>query len=283
MIFAQLEVALVQSVPKMNRLSKLSLLLRCAGSSPSEFRDRVETALEVRWERMRSVSPSYQLVSPLEALDVLGEALARNIHRFLQEADLTKIEAEVSSSQKALKAKAPFSLTHNADTGLARFCYAMSRALAPTAVLETGVAYGVTSAYILQAIEVNQRGTLWSVDLPPLGRQAEDYVGFLVPQGLRSSWNLRRGNTRRLLPELLPLVGQIDLFVQDSLHTYRGITDELGMVWPFLRPGGVVIADDVGYNRAFGDFAKRMNLSTCVVVQELHKDSMFGILVKDQQ
>lgn len=267
----------------MNKLSKLSLLLRSAGRSPSEFRDRVETALEVHWDRMRKVSPSLPPVSQLEALDVLEEALARQIRPFFQEADLTKIETEVSGSQKTLKTKAPFSLTHNADVELARFCYAMSRTLAPSVILETGVAYGVTTAYLLQAIEVNQEGTLWSIDLPPLGRQAEDYVGFLVPKSLRSSWNLRRGATRRLLPELLPLVGQIDLFVQDSLHTYRTITDEMSMVWPFLKPGGVVIADDVGNNCAFENFAKRMNPSACVVVQELYKDSMFGILVKDKQ
>jgi predicted O-methyltransferase YrrM len=267
----------------MNKLSKLSLLLRSAGRSPSEFCDRVETALEVRWDRMRKVSPSLPPVSQLEALDVLEEALARQIRPFFQETDLTKIETEVSRSQKTLKTKAPFALTHNADVELARFCYAMSRTLAPSVILETGVAYGVTTAYLLQAIEVNQEGTLWSIDLPPLGRQAEDYVGFLVPKSLRSSWNLRRGATRRLLPELLPLVGQIDLFVQDSLHTYRTITDEMSMVWPFLRPGGVVIADDVGNNCAFGNFAERMNPSACVVVQELDKDSMFGILVKDKQ
>jgi predicted O-methyltransferase YrrM len=267
----------------MNKLSKLSLLLRSGCRSPSEFRDRLETTWEVRWDRMRKAPSSFRAVSQLEALDVLEGALARQICPFFQDAELTKIEIEVSSGQETLKKKAPFSLKHNADVDLARFCYVMSRALAPSVILETGVAYGVTSAYLLQAIEVNQRGTLWSVDLPPLGAQAEDYVGFLVPKSLTSSWNLRRGATRRLLPKLLPLIGQIDLFVQDSLHTYRTITDEISMVWPFLRPGGVVVADDVGDNRAFGDFAKRVCPSAWVLIQELHKDSMFGILVKDKQ
>jgi len=267
----------------MNKFSKLSLLLRSLGRSPSEFRDRVETALEVRWDRMRKAPPPYPPVSPLRALDVLEGALAKHIRPFFEEVDLTKIETEVSGSKKSLKTKAPFTLAHNADMELARFCYAISRALAPSVILETGVAYGVTSAYLLQATEVNQGGKLWSVDLPPLGRHAEDYVGFLVPKSLRSNWNLRRGATRRLLPELLPLVGQIDLFVQDSLHTYRTITDEIRMVWPFLRSGGVVIADDIGKNRAFADFANRVNHSGYVVIKEVHKDSMFGILVKDRQ
>jgi hypothetical protein len=267
----------------MNKLSKLPLLLYSVARSPSEFRDRVETALEVRWDRMRKASPSYQPVSPVEALDVLEGTLATQIRSFFQETNLTKIEAQVSDSQRTLKTKAPFPLKHNADVALARFCYALSRALAPAVILETGVAYGVTSAYLLQAIEVNGIGKLWSVDLPPLGRDAEAYVGFLVPKSLKPHWNLRRGATRRLLPELLPLVGYIDIFVQDSLHTYRAITDEIRMVWPFLRPGGIVIADDIGKNRAFADFADRVNHSGCFVIQEVDKDSMFGILVKGKQ
>ena len=267
----------------MNVFSKLSLLLRSVGRSPAEFRDRVETALEVRWDRVRKASLSYPPVSPVRALDVLEGALAKHIRPFFQEADLTKIEKEISGSKKSLNTKAPFTLAHNADIELARFCYAMSRALAPSVILETGVAYGVTSAYLLQAIEVNQRGKLWSVDLPPLGLHAEDFVGFLVPESLRSNWNLCRGATRRRLPELLPLIGEIDLFVQDSLHTYRTITDEIRMVWPFLRSGGVVIADDIGKNRAFADFANRVSHCGYVVIQEAHKDSMFGILVKDRQ
>jgi predicted O-methyltransferase YrrM len=213
-------------------------------------------------------------------LDLLEGALVKHIRPFFQDADLTKIETEVSSNKKSLTAEAPFTLEHNADLELARFCYAMCRALAPSVILETGVAYGVTSAYLLQAIEANQKGKLWSVDLPPLGRNADDYVGFLVPKILRSNWKLRRGTTRRLLPKLLPLVGQIDLFVQDSLHTYRTITEEMQTVWPFLRSGGVVIADDIGENRAFSDFANRVNHSGCVVIQEVHKDSVFGILIK---
>lgn len=266
----------------MNKLSKLPLLLRSVGRSPSEFCDRVETVLEVRWDRMRKVSPSYRPVSSLRAVAVLEGALARHIRPFFEEADLTKIETEVSGSKESLRTKGPFTHAHNADISLARFCYAMTRALAPSVIVETGVAYGVTSAYLLQAIEVNQRGKLWSVDLPPLGQHAEDYVGFFIPKSLRSNWNLCRGATRRLLPELLPLVGQIDLFVQDSLHTHRTITDEIRMVWPFLRPGGVLIADDIGRNPAFADFANRVHHSGYVVIQEVDKDSKFGILVKDK-
>ena len=263
----------------VKKLSKLPLLLRSAGKSPSEFRNRLEAVLEVKWDRIRRSSHAYQPIQPSDALLVL-EAVLGPIRIFFEEMQLTTLEEEVSGELKALAAKAPFSLMHNADIELAHFCYAISRSLAPAVILESGVAYGVTSAHLLQAIELNGRGTLWSIDLPPLGQRAEEYVGFLIPEHLRKHWNLRRGVTRKLLPKLLPLIGPIDIFVQDSLHTYRTITEEIRMVWPFLRSGGVVIADDMGDNRAFEDFAESVDPSACVVVQELSKNSMFGILVK---
>ena len=59
----------------MNKLSKLSLLLRSGCRSPSEFRDRLETTWEVRWDRMRKAPSSFRAVSQLEALDVLELSL----------------------------------------------------------------------------------------------------------------------------------------------------------------------------------------------------------------
>ncbi len=265
----------------MKKLSKLPSLLGSIGRSPSEFCDRVRAIIEVQLEeRSRDALPTYRPLGVLEAMDLLERALSRQVRGFFAENDLTKIETEVSHGLKDLKGKSPFSLEHNADIELGRFCYAVSRALSAAVILESGVAYGVTTAYLLQAIDLNGTGKLWSIDLPPLGRHAEEHVGFLVPSGLRRHWNLRRGVTRRLLPALLPTLGSIDLFVQDSLHTYKTISDELDLVWPYLSPGGVVIADDIGDNRAFEDFTDRVKPSSYMVIQELHKDSMFGIIVK---
>src|SRR5579863_10306843 len=70
--------------------------------------------------------------------------------------------------------------------------YAAIRALRPEIVVETGVANGVSSSYILLALEKNQLGSLHSIDigaanyLPP-GKT----VGWTVPQFLRHRWDLR--------------------------------------------------------------------------------------------
>jgi predicted O-methyltransferase YrrM len=258
---------------------KLPLLLQHIGN-PSEIRDRVRIAFEVRREKRLAVSPYYEMVSVSTAFEILEEALGKKLRTFLAEASLLELESQVSAAQQRLKLAAPFSLKHNGDVQLAHFCYALSRATSPNVVLETGVAYGVTSAYLLQSLELNGRGSLWSIDLPPLGHSADDYVGFLIPPVLKTRWRLQRGSTRRVLPKLLPELDTVDMFIQDSLHTYQTVMDEIVAVWPRLRPGGVLIADDVGRNCAFKDFATRTDHAGSVVVQESSKNSTFGIILK---
>jgi predicted O-methyltransferase YrrM len=68
----------------------------------------------------------------------------------------------------SLEGQSLFSLAHNADKDLAQLCYVTCRVLRPQAVVETGVRYGISSAYILQALHIKGCGRLWTVDLPPL-------------------------------------------------------------------------------------------------------------------
>jgi hypothetical protein len=52
--------------------------------------------------------------------------------------------------------------------------YALTRLLRPRHVVEVGVSSGVSSAYFLQGLERNGRGTLHSVDLPQEDRRRPD-------------------------------------------------------------------------------------------------------------
>jgi len=132
---------------------------------------------------------------------------------------------------------------------------AVTRLTRPQVAVETGVARGVTTAATLQAMEDNGIGHLYSVDLPPLGAPS-GYVGQLVPARLRHRWTLRSGPSRRILPQLLAEVGVIDLFLHDAEHTYSSQMVEFETVWPHLRSGGLLLADDVR-NPAIIDFARR--------------------------
>ena len=134
--------------------------------------------------------------------------------------------------------------------------YAAVRAIKPKIVVETGVANGVSSTYILLALQANGCGTLYSVGLNetkylPQGK----YLGWIVPQELRSTWKLLVGDSRTILPELLDEIESTDIFIHDSLHTYEHMLWEYPEAYPHIRLGGLLFSDDANWNSAFLEFA----------------------------
>jgi hypothetical protein len=146
----------------------------------------------------------------------------------------------------------------DADPALARVAWCLARHLRPRQALETGVGRGLTSCTLLEALELHGNGRLTSVDLPPrfppaLRRQ----TGVAVPGGLRARWTYVFGSSRRRLPRLVAQLAPIDLFLHDSMHTTRNVLFELETVWPGLRPGGVILVDDIDLSRGFEAFTDK--------------------------
>jgi len=248
--------------------------------NPSEFRDRVSAILSVRWESSFYRRPDYPAVPVEKGMEFLFRALGQDFAEALDDPNLAQIEKRISGRQAELPENAPFAKFHNGDTRLGQLCYAVARAIRPRTVIETGVCYGVTSAYLLAALEKNEQGHLYSIDLPPLGKDGDDYVGWLVPKELEKRWTLRRGTSQRLLGPLIAELGTVDLFVHDSLHTYKNMKKEFETVWPALRAGGVLISDDIEGNAAFLQLAQTKKLDQTVVIQERNKDALLGVVVK---
>ena len=195
----------------------------------------------------------------------------------LREEELSLVEKKVAHGISALPSQAPFPLFHNGDFGLARLCYLLVRVTQPSTVVETGVCYGVTSAFLLQALRVNGAGCLHSIDLPPLAKTGDEFVGTLVPEDLRPGWRLHRGRSVDLLPDLARALRQIDFFLHDSLHTYRNMSQEFETVTPFLAPQAIVVADDVQGNSAFVDWVSRSRTAYSAVLREHSKPTLLGL------
>jgi predicted O-methyltransferase YrrM len=146
--------------------------------------------------------------------------------------------------------------------------YAIIRAFKPDRVLETGVANGVSSAYVLLAMERNQKGVLHSIDvadgsfLPPGER-----TGWIVPGWLRKRWTLNLGDARELLPRVLKDLDSLDIFIHDSLHTYEHMKFEYEQAYPHLRHGGILISDDALWNSAFSEFAHKVAATEADVIR----------------
>lgn len=136
--------------------------------------------------------------------------------------------------------------------------YVTIRVWQPKVMVETGVFYGAMSAMILHAMQKNGDGQLYSIDLPiESNGLPKDMRGALVPDELRSRWELILGDSRQELPRLLKKLGQIEAFNHDSLHTTRHMTWEYATVWPYLKSGGVLSSHDVLVTPAWQRFCKK--------------------------
>lgn len=168
---------------------------------------------------------------------------------------------------------------HDADVALARAVRCAVIHTHAMTVVETGVARGVTSRLILEAL-VPFGGHLWSVDLPPLLEGWRDQSGAAVPSRLRSSWHFVRGSSRRRLRGTLEAAGNPAIFVQDSLHTPRTVRWECGVAWSALSQNGVLFVDDEDVGTGFADFMYAAKPDWFTVASHEEKNGRFGIATK---
>ena len=176
---------------------------------------------------------------------------------------------------------------NDGDAALARAIWCIVRHRKPERVVETGVAHGVTSRVVLDALMRNEVGALWSIDRPPLDRAMRRQIGIAVED--RSCWSLIEGSSRRRLPGLLVRLQKIDLFVHDSFHTARNVLFEIECAWRYLSPGGAMVIDDLDTNWAFRSFLQSHAVAHAFVCESdpvrpdhrrFNGKGLFGIILK---
>lgn len=168
----------------------------------------------------------------------------------------------------------------DADAAMAGAVWCAVRHLEPETIVETGVARGLTSRVVLEAMALNGRGHLWSIDLPYLfgTRDCVDQTGAAVPDTFGDQWTYVRGSSRRRLEPLLSQLEAVDMFIHDSLHTVRNMRFEMDTVWPTLRHGGLMVIDDVD-TAAFRDFTSETDDQKSMVYRSADGPWMFGVVL----
>lgn len=195
-------------------------------------------------------------------------ATSFEIHRWMVEAGAITAEIQKRLQEATWEPGRFPGATGTQDRG--PVLYALTRALQPELVVETGVANGSTTYYFLAAMKANGKGSLHSIDLPPGQDLNSEYrrndtiaiaqgqgPGWLVPEELRRNWQLHLGDTRVVLPKVLASVPPLDFFFHDSEHTYEAMSFEYENAWPCLKPGAILGSDDIGFNRSFFDFIQK--------------------------
>ena len=155
--------------------------------------------------------------------------------------------------------------------------YILVRMFRPSVCLETGVFYGGTTCFILEALQKNQFGHLISIDYSanvavestrhhlvgdsefvPEGLD----TGFLVHDSLKDRWHFIRGDSLKEIPKIDE---RIDFYNHDSEHSFTFIQAEMELVWSQLNPSALIVADDLDWSNGFFGFCVEKRLYPLVI------------------
>jgi predicted O-methyltransferase YrrM len=176
---------------------------------------------------------------------------------------------------------------NDGDPALTRAIWCIVRHLRPERVVETGVGHGITTRFILEAMQLNSYGQLWSIDLPPVDPAVAAQVGVAVEGPCESRWTLLRGTSRHLLPRLLRELEAIDLFIHDSQHTHHNVRFELRQAQRAVRQRGLIVVDDIDTNAVFAKVVRDSPEVSLVCEAEpvrpdlrrFNKKGLFGVIL----
>ena len=176
-----------------------------------------------------------------KCIAVLSKLTGININKTNYEYEESKFLKEYNEKLNYLKLKSRFNETTNEID--CKILYLIVRALKPEIMVETGVLYGAFTAHILEAMFLNKKGKLYSIDLPIKDSEVEQ--GFLVDKKNKNRWELILGNSREKLPDLLRQLDRVDLFHHDSLHFPSHMMFEYETASEYLRKGSYLTSHDV--------------------------------------
>ena len=248
--------------------------------SASDRNDRLRVLFEIRLNKLIFGHKPLDAMNFNCFLSRISETCLPNLLKTIGEAEeaASWVHSNFENVEKN-KHNLPFPNHYNADSSLSIICHALTRYLKPAVVLETGVAYGMTSAVVLLAIERNNCGKLISIDLPPLSDPSGKFTGFGIPKHLRNDWILHLGSTRRLLPKVVEKTKNMGLFISDSANIYSLQRYEFESVWKTLSSGGVMVFNNI--SRKLQKYLKSTEKSEFYSVWQTEKPScVTGILLK---
>lgn len=181
--------------------------------------------------------------------------------------EFTELSDQLENRKRRQRLAYPVSF--QVERGSAFVLYVLTRHYRPSVVLETGVANGESTFFLLAALRANGCGKLHSVDV-------SDEVGGLLAKEEREAWVLHvidgsKAAFRRVLHEVAP----VDLFIHDSDHGYWWQLFELQNALEHMSTTGIIASDDCDKSYAFIDFCKGARASA-VLLHDTRK--VFGLV-----
>jgi len=187
------------------------------------------------------------------------------------EKELSDIDEYAENFLKKLEKKTypskekPYPTDYSISSDSRKFLYLLCRIVQPRNIIETGVAYGLSSLYILSAMNKNNSGNLYSIDSIFRPWQSKEMIGAIIPEKLQKRWKLILGKSNLELDKLFNKIDDVEIFIHDSLHTYKNMTFEFDCAINKINKNGIIISDDILDNDAFYNFTKNKKRKKYVV------------------
>lgn len=125
------------------------------------------------------------------------------------------------------------------DRGQGVFCYLLARSLDARRIVEFGTSFGVSTIYLALAVRENGGGRVIGTErVPSKAARAREH---LREAGLLDFVEIREGDATETLRDL---EAPVDLLLCDGFPP--SMLPVLKLVAPRMRPGGVVVSDNVG-------------------------------------
>jgi len=218
-----------------------------------------------------------QAISPAEGMEKLGIKKI-DLSIFQQLEDHLDEFIRIKKEEKWPSIDNPYKVEFGLPRSICRFLYSLCLSYKPQIIVETGVANGFSSSYVLLALQNLEKGKLISLDDLIMPWQTKEKIGYAIPKLLRERHTILVGNALKNLKNIPTEYGQIDVFIHDSDHSYKHMTSEFNIIWQNIKKGGFLISDDVGFNDAFIDFAEK-NQRTPIIISK-DSENFYGVIQK---
>ena len=231
-----------------------------------------------KWRRKRKEEYVSQCINVNDAFSKLS------LEKYISSEAFSELENHIDNFIKTKKNEKypsinnPYSIDFGLDRSVCRLLFFLCKFLKPEIVVETGVANGFSSSYILIALSSLKNAKLISIDDLFLPWHTKEKIGAAIPNHLKNRQELIVGEATMELKKLFKTTNSIDIFIHDSMHTYKNMINEFHIAWPHIKNGGFLVSDDVSLNGAFLEFADKVGRMPIIVAKE--DEGHFGLIKK---
>ena len=221
--------------------------------------------------------------NPLEAVENITNATNDLIEKYLRDLSskhlLESIDRRLQENLPLRRYDQIKSFSNNEQwIKILEAVYVLVRISKPSVVVETGVGeLGMSSTYILSALQDNGQGTLYSIDPDKFFPIYGYHIGAAIPDDLKDRHQIIVGTSQLELEKLLEKVDKIDIFLHDGDHRYNTKLMEYELVYKYSNGRCFILSDDT-WDSAFDVFQDRYKIKGYSV--RLGKDNFFSFCTR---